>query len=123
MNITELSSRVTRQAPNCPGGVGNFGFNSYDLMTFGLLAMGAVSSAVIINTNKNENNNNNNDLQASIGGLTTNVQMSSADQTTTQMATITVPPTGVPGKTKWARKFRKVQGKKFVKSNKSKIFS
>ena len=30
-------------------------------------------------------------------GLTTNVQMSSADQTTTQMATITVPPTGVPG--------------------------
>lgn len=98
MNITELSSRVTREAPNCPGGVGNFGFNSYDLMTFGLLAMGAVSSAVIINTNKNENNNNNNDLQASIGGLTTNVQMSSADQTTTQMATITVPPTGVPGK-------------------------
>ena len=46
MNITELSSRVTRQAPNCPGGVGNFGFNSYDLMTFGLLAMGAVSSAL-----------------------------------------------------------------------------
>ena len=51
---------------------------------------------VIVNTNKNENNNNNNDLQASIGGLTTNIQMASADQTSSQGAMITVPPTGTP---------------------------
>ena len=43
--------------------------------------MGAVSSAVIINTNKNENNNNNNDLQGSLGSVTSNVQMASSDQT------------------------------------------
>ena len=96
MELSEISSRVLREAPNCPGGVGNFGFNSYDLLTFGLMVMGAVSSAVIVNTNKNENNDNNNDLQTSLGQLTTNVQMASADQTSTNGAMITVPPTGTP---------------------------
>ncbi len=96
--IGDLHSRVTRTAPpiECPGGVGNFGFNSYDLLTFGLLLMGAVSSAVIVNTNKNENNNNNNDFQASLGAINTNMQMASADQTSTNMVMITVPPSGTP---------------------------
>ena len=86
--------RDTKPSPSCPGGIGNFGFNSYDLLTFSLLVMGAVSSAVIVNTNKNENNDNNNDLQASFGQLTTNNQMASGEQTSTNMAMITVPPAG-----------------------------
>ena len=36
-DLSEISSRVQRDAPNCPGGIGNYGFNSYDLLTFGLL--------------------------------------------------------------------------------------
>ena len=43
MDLSDLHSRVDRAATNCPGGLGNFGFNSYDLMTFGLLVMGAVT--------------------------------------------------------------------------------
>ena len=43
MDLSNLHSRVDRAATNCPGGLGNFGFNSYDLMTFGLLVMGAVT--------------------------------------------------------------------------------
>ena len=86
--------RDAKPSPSCPGGIGNFGFNSYDLLTFALLVMGAVSSAVIVNTNKNENNDNNNDLQASFGQLTTNNQMASGEQTSTNMAVITVPPAG-----------------------------
>ena len=97
IDLSEISSRVQRDAaPNCPGGIGNYGFNSYDLLTFGLLVMGAVSSAVIVNTNKNENNNKNNDLQASLGSVTSNVQMASADQSSTQGAMIIVSPVGVP---------------------------
>jgi len=97
MDLEELSSRVSRSATvSCPGGIGNFGFNSYDLLTFSLLVMGAVSSAVIVNTNKNENNDNNNDLEASFGQVNTNNQMASSDQTNTNMAIITVPPTGTP---------------------------
>ena len=43
MDISEISSRVIRESymdkptPNCPGGIGSFGFNSYDLLTFALL--------------------------------------------------------------------------------------
>ena len=37
IDLSEISSRVQRDAPNCPGGIGNYGFNSYDLLTFGLL--------------------------------------------------------------------------------------
>ena len=90
--------RVQRDTPqpSCPGGIGNFGFNSYDLLTFSLMVMGAVSSAVIVNTNKNENNDNNNDLQSSFGQINTNNQMATADQTSTNMAMITVPPSGTP---------------------------
>ena len=93
MELAPLNHRIQRGAdtsPSCPGGIGNFGFNSYDLLTFSILVMGAVSSAVIVNTNKNENNDNNNDLQASFGDINTNNQMASADQTSTNMAMITV---------------------------------
>ena len=94
-----IRTRFIRDAgsqPSCPGGIGNFGFNSYDLLTFSILVMGAISSAVIVNTNKNENNDNNNDLQASFGQINTNNQMASADQTHTNMAMIISPPAGPP---------------------------
>ena len=98
---TTIRSRIIRDAEgappaSCPGGIGNFGFNSYDLLTFSILVMGAISSAVIVNTNKNENNDNNNDLQASFGQINTNNQMASADQTHTNMAMIISPPAGPP---------------------------
>ena len=100
MDLAPFGPRITRDAgetsPSCPGGIGNFGFNSYDLLTFSILVMGAVSSAVIVNTNKNENNDNNNDLQASFGDINTNNQMASADQTNTNMAMIISPPAGPP---------------------------
>ena len=97
MDLDTLSARVARSAStSCPGGIGNFGFNSYDMMTFSLLVMGAVTSAVIVNTNKNENNDNNNDLEAAFGQINTNNQMASSDQTNMNMAIITVPPTGTP---------------------------
>ena len=68
MNITQLHYRVARDAPapNCPGGIGrfsfsffkvctlivfslgNFGFNSYDLLTFGLMVMGAGNKIHIV---------------------------------------------------------------------------
>merc|ERR1712001_502871 len=43
-------SRSKRQS--CPGGVGNFGFNSFNFMTFVLLTLNAVA-----NVNNNINNN------------------------------------------------------------------
>ena len=80
---------------SCPGGVGNYGFNTYDFLTLMLLSYNMVGNAVV-NTNKNENNNNNNDFQSALGQINTNENTVSADQTSTNMAMITVPPGGVP---------------------------
>ena len=41
---------------SCPGGVGNLGFNSFNMMTFMLLSLNAVAN---VNNNINNNNNNN----------------------------------------------------------------
>ena len=42
------------------GGVGKYGFNSYNLLTFAILSFNVVSN-IISNVNNNANNNNNND--------------------------------------------------------------
>ena len=76
---------------DCPGGIGSFGFNSYDLLTLMVLSFNIVGNA-IVNTNKNENNNNNNDQQASLGTINTNENSVVADQTNMNMAIITVLP-------------------------------
>ena len=54
MDISEISSRVIRESsmekptPNCPGGIGSFGFNSYDLLTFALLGNNRVILVLLI---------------------------------------------------------------------------
>ena len=80
---------------DCPGGVGNFGFNTYNLLTFMLMSFNHVSN-VIVNTNNNRNNNNNNDFQASLGSINTNQNDVEATQTGSTMTMITVTPVGVP---------------------------
>lgn len=90
-----LLSRSRRSASHCPGGVGQFGFNSYDLLTLTVLTFSMVGN-VIVNSNKNENNNNNNDLQASFGSVTSNKESATSQQTNTNGAMIISPPFGPP---------------------------
>ena len=80
---------------DCPGGIGNFGFNTYNLITFMLMSFNHISN-VIVNTNNNRNNNNNNDFQATFGSINTNNQEVEATQTGSTMTMITVTPVGVP---------------------------
>ena len=80
---------------DCPGGVGNFGFNTYNLLAFMLMSFNQVSN-VIVNSNNNRNNNNNNDFQASFGSVNTNQNDVEATQTGSTMTMITVSPIGVP---------------------------
>ena len=88
--LVRRGSPRTRRAA-CPGGVGNFGFNTYNLMAFMLMSFNHVSN-ILVNTNNNQNNNNNNDFQASFGSINTNQQTSEATQTGSTMTMITVPP-------------------------------
>ena len=91
----ELNKLRRKKRSNCPGGIGNFGFNTYNLMTFMLMSFNHVSN-VIVNTNNNRNNNNNNDFQASLGAINTNLNEVEATQTGSTMTMITVTPVGVP---------------------------
>ena len=84
-----------RRGSDCPGGVGSFGFNAYNLLTFMLMSFNQVSN-VIVNINNNRNNNNNNDFQASFGSINTNQNDVEATQTGSTMTMITVTPVGVP---------------------------
>ncbi len=56
------------------GGNGRYGFNSYNLMTFIVLAFNAVSNA-ISNMNNNDNNNNNNNNKNDIGSVSGTAQV------------------------------------------------
>ena len=53
VNILELTKRDA-----CPGGSGNYGFNSFNFMTLVLLTFNVVAN---VNNNLNNNNNNNNE--------------------------------------------------------------
>ena len=75
--------------------MGNFGFNTYNLLAFMLMSFNQVSN-VIVNANNNRNNNNNNDFQASFGSINTNQNDVEATQTGSTMTMITVSPVGVP---------------------------
>ena len=52
-NILKLTKRDA-----CPGGSGNYGFNSFNFMTLVLLTFNVVAN---VNNNLNNNNNNNNE--------------------------------------------------------------
>jgi len=85
----KLLQRQTRQA--CPGGVGNFGFNSFNFMTFVLLTLNAVAN---VNNNINNNNNNNVDINYNTINQDSNNVISNSENMNMVMAMI-LP---VPGK-------------------------
>ena len=76
-------SRIKRQS--CPGGVGNFGFNSFNFMTFVLLTLNAVAN---VNNNINNNNNNNNDINYNTINQDSNNVVSNSENTNMVMAVI-----------------------------------
>jgi len=86
---TKSLLRRTRQA--CPGGVGNFGFNSFNFMTFVLLTLNAVAN---VNNNINNNNNNNVDINYNTINQDSNDVISNSENMNMVMAMI-LP---VPGK-------------------------
>ena len=57
------------------------GFNSYNLLTFIVLAFNAVSNA-IANINNNDNNNNNNNNKNDIGSVSGTAQVSPTEPDT-----------------------------------------
>ena len=87
LQILELTStkhsRTKRQS--CPGGVGNFGFNSFNFMTFVLLTLNAVAN---VNNNINNNNNNNNDINYNTINQDSNNVVSNSENTNMVMAII-----------------------------------
>merc|ERR1719350_524446 len=75
--------RQKRQA--CPGGVGNFGFNSFNFMTFVLLTLNAVAN---VNNNINNNNNNNVNINYNTINQGSNNVVSNSENTNMVMAVI-----------------------------------
>ena len=73
------------------GGVGNFGFNSFNFMTFVLLTLNAVAN---VNNNINNNNNNNVDINYNTINQDSNSVISNSENMNMVMAMI-LP---VPGK-------------------------
>lgn len=78
-------ARVKRSG--CPGGVGNFGFNSYNLLTFALQVFNGV-----INTINNMNNNNNNDNINAGNNANSNYNEQNSNVMSMSMLVIVVPP-------------------------------
>lgn len=84
-NLSPPSARVKRSG--CPGGVGNFGFNSYNLLTFALQVFNGV-----INTINNMNNNNNNDNINAGNNANSNYNEQNSNVMSMSMLVIVVPP-------------------------------
>ena len=76
---------------SCPGGVGNFGFNSFNFMTFVLLTLNAVA-----NTNNNINNNNNNNIDINYNTINQDSNNVVSNSENMNMVTATILP--VPGR-------------------------
>jgi len=76
---------------SCPGGVGNFGFNSFNFMTFVLLTLNAVA-----NTNNNINNNNNNNIDINYNTINQDSNNLVSNSENMNMVTATILP--VPGR-------------------------
>ena len=76
---------------SCPGGVGNFGFNSFNFMTFVLLTLNAVA-----NTNNNINNNNNNNVNINYNTVNQDSNNVVSNSENMNMVTATILP--VPGR-------------------------
>ena len=61
LNYEEVDFNLHKRLPRspCPSGVGNFGFNSFNFLTFMVMTFNAVAN---VNNNINNNNNNNQDI-------------------------------------------------------------
>ena len=96
-SVTHRIKRATEcTSPNeRSGGVGKYGFNSYNLLTFAILSFNVVSN-IISNVNNNANNNNNNDNLYNFGSTNVAESSTSADNMNKNMLMITVPPAGPP---------------------------
>ena len=75
--------RFTRSP--CPSGVGRFGFNSFNFLTFMVMVFNAVAN---VNNNINNNNNNNNDINLNSISQDSNSVVSNSDNQNTVMAMI-----------------------------------
>ena len=93
--IDALRENIIRakRSSNCPDGVGSgggkgqFGFNSYNLLTFVILSYNIVSN-IISNVNNNANNNNNNDNLFNFGMSNEAETSTSADNANKNMIMI-----------------------------------
>lgn len=89
---SQAEHRLFRRSA-CPSGVGRFGFNSFNFLTFMVMVFNAVAN---VNNNINNNNNNNNDFNLNSISQDSNSVVSNSDNQNTIMAMI-LP---VPGKRK-----------------------
>ena len=90
-NSDELKRLSRNKRMSCPGGVGNFGFNSFNFMTFVLLTLNAVA-----NTNNNINNNNNNNIDINYNTINQDSNNVVSNSENMNMVTATILP--VPGR-------------------------
>ena len=90
-NFAKGSSLSRAKRTSCPGGVGNFGFNSFNFMTFVLLTLNAVA-----NTNNNINNNNNNNVDINYNTINQDSNNVVSNSENMNMVTATILP--VPGR-------------------------
>jgi len=88
---TSVNSLSRKKRMSCPGGVGNFGFNSFNFMTFVLLTLNAVA-----NTNNNINNNNNNNIDINYNTVNQDSNNVISNSENMNMVTATILP--VPGR-------------------------
>ena len=78
-------------AAGCPGGEGNYGFNSFNFMTFTLLVFNLVA-----NVNNNLNNNNNNANKNNINAISQDSNNVASNTNAVNQIGVTVLP--IPGK-------------------------
>lgn len=85
----------------------NFGFNSYNMLTFSLLSFNVMANLLAnTNDNNNANNNNNNQNSATLDQVQTKESSTKAEQNNKNMVMITVPPAGPPVVVPIGRVFR-----------------
>ncbi|XP_066965464.1 uncharacterized protein [Macrobrachium rosenbergii] len=85
----QLTDNATKRPKRsvCPGGVGNFGFNSFNLLTFALQVFNG-----IINTINNVNNNNNNNNINAANSANSNFNQQTSNTNSMSMLVVVVPP-------------------------------
>ena len=81
---SQAENRLFRRSA-CPSGVGRFGFNSFNFLTFMVMVFNAVAN---VNNNINNNNNNNNDFNLNSISQDSNSVVSNSDNQNTIMAMI-----------------------------------